>query len=66
MAEGKITGVIYLGPGDFVNVEPYGRHNKDAVIDYPESFAEELIETSKKQQFKISGKKSASKKEEDK
>jgi len=47
----KMVGVVYLGPSKFVRVVPYGRHYKDTVVDYPESFAKDLIETSKKQQF---------------
>jgi len=47
----KLVGVVYLGPSPFVNVAPYGPHDKDAVVDYPESVAKELIETSQRQQF---------------
>jgi len=43
--------IKYLGPGDAVNVEPYGRHLKDQVKDYPDDFADELLTTSTRQQF---------------
>ena len=47
--------IEYLGPADWVNVEPHGRHMKNEVKEYPDDFAEELLGTSKKQQFKKTG-----------
>jgi len=44
--------VKYLGPRDGVHVEPYGVHLKNQVKDYPDDFADDLIATSQKQQFK--------------
>jgi hypothetical protein len=43
--------VKYLGPGAWVNVGTYGRHNKDQVKPYPDGFAEELLATSKRNQW---------------
>lgn len=43
--------IKYLGPGSFVNVDPYGQHDKNEIKEYPDEFAAELILTSKKQQF---------------
>jgi len=44
--------IKYLGPSGSVNVVPYGSHVKGQTVDYPDSFAEELLSTSKKQRFK--------------
>jgi len=49
----KKLKVLYKGPGSFVNVAPYGKHNKDEVKGYPAKFALDLIKTSKKQKFEI-------------
>ena len=43
--------VRYLGPGDEVNVAPYGPQRKGAAKEYPKKFAEELLATSVKQRF---------------
>lgn len=56
---GKTIKIRYDGPCDMVRVAPYGEHYNGVEKEYPEDFAKELIETSKKQQFsivKISGK----------
>jgi hypothetical protein len=51
--EEKMVSVIYLGPSPSVNVAPYGPHDKDAVFDYPESIAKNLVEKSKRQRFEL-------------
>lgn len=43
--------IKYLGPGEFVNVVPYGRHAKDETKEYSDDFGTDLLATSKKQQF---------------
>ena len=43
--------IKYLGPGDWVNVAPYGQHTKDRVKDYPDDFGAELLATSRRQKF---------------
>jgi hypothetical protein len=43
--------IKYLGPSPSVNVGGFGPHPKDAVVDYPDEVAEELLATSKKQKF---------------
>lgn len=45
--------IKYSGPSDFVNVEPFGRHTKGAVKEYPDEFGTELLATSTKQQFEL-------------
>jgi len=45
--------IKYLGPSPEVNVASYGPHRKDAVKEYPDDFAEELLATSKKQKFEL-------------
>jgi len=57
----KLVGVVYLGPSKYVRVAPYGEHYKDAVVEYPESFAEDLIESSRKQQFEMATEKKGKK-----
>ena len=48
--------VKYCGPRDEIEVAPYGPHRKDAVEEYPDDFARELLATSKKQRFEAVGK----------
>jgi len=43
--------VKYCGPRKEIIVAPYGPHRKGDVKEYPDDFAEELMATSKKQQF---------------
>ena len=43
--------IRYDGPCDWVNVGPHGQHHRDQVKEYPSKYAEELLVTSKKQQF---------------
>jgi len=45
--------IIYLGPCDRVNVAPHGEHFRDQVKEYPDAFAAELLDTSKKQKFEV-------------
>ena len=50
--------IKYLGPSEAVNVASYGSHRKGDVKEYPDDFAEELLRTSKKQQFEVMGERS--------
>ena len=43
--------IKYTGPRDSINVGGFGAHNKEQVKDYPDDVAEDLLDTSKKQQF---------------
>lgn len=43
--------IKYLGPSTSVNVHPYGAHAQDQTREYPADFAEELLATSKRNQF---------------
>jgi len=45
--------ITYLGPSQAVIVHPFGEHRKNETKEYPDSFGEELIATSRKQQFSI-------------
>ena len=47
--------IKYLGPAESVNVEPHGPHRQGEVKDYPADFGEDLLATSKKQQFELVG-----------
>jgi len=50
MAELK---VLYQGPRSFVEVAGFGRHMIEEIKPYPDTFARELIRTSKRQHFKL-------------
>jgi hypothetical protein len=43
--------IKYNGPSESINVEPYGRHVRGTVKEYPDDFAVDLIATSRKQKF---------------
>lgn len=43
----------YLGPRDHIDVPPYGEHIRDQDKEYPTAFANELLETSSRQQFEV-------------
>jgi hypothetical protein len=45
--------IKYLGPGSFVNIAPYDRHEKGEIKEYPDDFGKELIATSKAQKFEV-------------
>ena len=47
--------VKYLGPNDYCDVAPHGRHFKGKTEEYPDDFAKELVATSKRQKFKAVG-----------
>jgi hypothetical protein len=46
-----MTKIKYNGPSESINVEPYGRHARGTVKEYPDDFAVDLIATSRKQKF---------------
>jgi len=43
--------IKYLGPRAAVEVAPFGPHGIGEIKDYPDEFAEELLKTSKRQEF---------------
>lgn len=45
--------IIYLGPSPFVHVPPYPDHSKGDVVDYPDDFALDLVENSRRQEFAV-------------
>jgi len=45
----------YKGPGAYVMVAGFGRHDRKEIKDYPDEVAEELLATSKRQKFQVVG-----------
>jgi hypothetical protein len=45
--------VQYMGPGDTINVAPFGPHRRGEVKEYPDDFAMHLLRTSRRQRFTI-------------